>query len=60
MARKRTQKVVLNMTFDKPVTKEEALAAAKDNIHGTFYPIPEKTGGAGSFTVRSFTPYRES
>ncbi|ARJ65970.1 hypothetical protein WV31_10055 [Magnetospirillum sp. ME-1] len=59
MPRMKTRKVVLNLTFDKPVTAEEAVAAAKDCIHGEFYPVPEKTGGAALFRIRSVTKHTE-
>ncbi len=42
----------IKLTFDKPMTRRQAVAAAKDSIHGEFYPVPDETGGAETFTVR--------
>jgi len=31
--------VLVTVTFDKPCTNAEALAAIRDTIHGDFYPV---------------------
>jgi hypothetical protein len=43
--------VTLALSFDKPCTPTEALCAAADNIHGEFYPTPERENGPQSFKV---------
>jgi len=55
----KVQYVKVKLTFDKPVTQRQAVAAAKDSIHGDFYPVPDETGGAGVFTVRGVTAVTE-
>ena len=37
MARSKSQKVTVSLTFDKPVTKVEAVKEFRDSVHGTFY-----------------------
>lgn len=33
----RTHRVTLTVTFDKPLSRRQAVAEVKDNIHGQFY-----------------------
>lgn len=38
MAKKvRTHKVVVTLSFNKPISRADAVREAKDNIHGDFY-----------------------
>jgi hypothetical protein len=56
MAAKRVHKVVLRVTFDKPVTTAFAVHEVGDCIHGDFYPTPvfgKRGFNAEKFVVRS-------
>lgn len=57
--RRRTHKLTINVTFDKPCTKAHALASVKDCIHGVFYPFQWDDTMPGEFRVRSFTNHKE-
>ena len=46
--------VALKLQFDKPVTKTQAVDAAKNAIHGDFYPNPHECG-ADLMKVKAIT-----
>jgi hypothetical protein len=53
MAKTRTHRVLVTLTFDKPCTKTEAAAMFRDNVHGTFYPSPLARGdGPDTLKIR--------
>lgn len=51
--RSKTHKITLTVTFDKPCNRAQAVAAVKDNVHGTFYPVAYTDADPEEFRVRS-------
>lgn len=52
MAAQRKHRLILSLTFDKPMTAIQAARAAADCIHGQFYPTGDD-GPAEEFKIRS-------
>lgn len=52
MAMRKSHRVVVSLTFDKPCTKAEATAAFRDCVHGEFYPYIPRDDGPGEFRIR--------
>lgn len=52
MAMKRVHHVIVRVTFDRPCTQSEAVAAVKDEFHGEFYPDLPRFNSPQSFIVR--------
>lgn len=58
MKMKRSHILALRLTFDKTCSSAEALAMAKNDIWGRYYPIPslrEDGGGPREFKVANIT-----
>jgi len=53
MAKSRRHEICIVLKTDKPCTRSEAVAFAKDCIHGEFYPTDPK-GEVETMTIRSF------
>lgn len=53
MSKSKTHRVILTVSFNKKCTAAEARRAVADNIHGEFYPNPERDDGPDKFRVRS-------
>lgn len=50
--KKRVHRVMMELTFDRACTQTFAVAAAKDCIHGTFYPTSLEPSHPGEMRVR--------
>lgn len=55
MVKGKRHTLLVNLWFDKPVSRAEALAAAQNNIHGKFYATveEEERDGWTRFRVQS-------
>lgn len=49
----KTHKVMMTLTFDKPVSASKAAEFARDNIHGDFYPNKLDDEDPGKFRVKT-------
>lgn len=58
----RFHEVIVKVRFDKPITRGEATASFRDNIHGEFYPTCFDESGAETMTITSVrtNPRRKS
>ena len=55
MAKYKSQKVTVNLTFDKPVTKSEAVKEFRNSVHGNFY-LSGDYSQAGIMKIRGVGP----
>lgn len=46
--------LTITLRFDRKCTKATAIAMAKDNIHGNFYPYQHTDSHPSEFWVKSF------
>lgn len=54
MTKSRKHTFTIAVTFDKQCTKQHALLAVRDTIHGEFYPTQRDDSEPGSYRVSSF------
>lgn len=50
-AKKKRHEVVLVIVTDKPCTQDQAIAAARDCLHGEFYPADWRAGDIEHFKI---------
>ena len=53
MAKSRTHKVIVNVTFDKPCSRTHAVEQFHDCIYGTYYPTAFESDQPEEFWIRS-------
>jgi len=49
----KSHQVLMRVTFDRPCTTAEAVAAVADNVNGEFYPTIFRDKAPEKFSIRS-------